>query len=672
MKDKVFKIVNLILALFLAVFSISYVFAWFADGTKVPLNVDGQATAYFAYGDGTEEKPFGITEPVHLYNLAWLQNSGQFSSLNTANNSNDIYYFELAADIDMTSYVIAPIGNYDNPFMGVFNGNGHTISNLVVTTNKNSLRSSDSAAQQGYEFSHAVGFFGYTENYSDYISRDTSSTEGDSGETETTTSGCDIKNFILDNPVVEVSSTNTLYESSESTTSGTTTTPTNTYAGLAIGYVSNAASSIGVRGGKLSCDVNGYTTYNSILGNIADGVDSDLTGNVTAGDTGYFVPELILTEAQEDSSTYLGVDDKGNATNYFKENIVLRSQSTTNANGDMKLGAFSIINKNQFYIDDNRALNWIRLYTAPTNDGTYGVGAKLTTEGNVDTINTYLSENNHDPMYNVAGSTVNDKFPLMTQTDLKNTVRYNGAADILSTANEYNVVYEKTNGIYPSSTNLPTTASYFIEDAIEISITSASTESPAEIFILLSSSNNNSRPFILSTFDSDKKTFTQVARISLGQFQESSTLNVGYACIIKITEPDNYYLYCVDSGSVSIHYLAVKGTPSGQSAGQVADTGVSAVDFIYSNVAITQTAIGTEGQTGYIAAFNFIDITDNDFYIPTGARVQITTATTVAFVLLFDNRVTNHALQITWSGVEPTASYDSEYIDIVEQTTDGS
>ena len=48
--------------------------AWFVSLAKLDPTGDASATgAYFAYGNGSQEKPFGISQPRHLYNLAWLQ-----------------------------------------------------------------------------------------------------------------------------------------------------------------------------------------------------------------------------------------------------------------------------------------------------------------------------------------------------------------------------------------------------------------------------------------------------------------------------------------------------------------------------------------------------------------------------------------------------------------------
>ncbi len=41
-------------------------------------------------------------------------------------------HYILTSDIDMTGLNFSPIGNNSTPFSGIFDGNGHTISNLTI------------------------------------------------------------------------------------------------------------------------------------------------------------------------------------------------------------------------------------------------------------------------------------------------------------------------------------------------------------------------------------------------------------------------------------------------------------------------------------------------------------------------------------------------------------
>lgn len=166
---------NILPKLFISLVTISLLgcisgitYAWFSRQNNVNLDSIYQGTsagAYFAYGSGTQDDPYGISEPRHLYNLAWLQYLGQFNE--DKNNDGKIdsqYYFELANDIDMQGLVLPPIGTEDNPFIGNFDGNEFTVSNLTIS---NSI-GSDNITNYPYtvtdDFNNnkpeVIGFFG--------------------------------------------------------------------------------------------------------------------------------------------------------------------------------------------------------------------------------------------------------------------------------------------------------------------------------------------------------------------------------------------------------------------------------------------------------------------------------------------------------------------------------
>lgn len=238
-----YKIAYLLIVIFVAVFTVGYAFAWFFERKNAEFTISGSsAGAYFESGDGSEETPFIISNPTHMHNLAVLQNMGKLDKK---------YYFQIKktiSSIDMAGRYIPPIGNDEHPFIGDFDGNGKALKNLNVTTNKTLLKDEYPAhAKSTYEFSQAVGLFGMT------------------GATS------DIHNVILENPSVDVAATDTLYSST-----------TRAYAGLAVGYVAGKASSIGVRaldgGSALDVKKAGYSTFNSILGMLGDGVTSAVTG----------------------------------------------------------------------------------------------------------------------------------------------------------------------------------------------------------------------------------------------------------------------------------------------------------------------------------------------------------------------------------------------------------
>lgn len=113
--------------------------SWFNKGFDIEFNKQtGQSEAnYFASGDGTKDNPYTITTPRHYYNFAWLQYLGEFNKTIKKDNIDviDQKYFVLANDIDMSEYVVPPVGISEYAFVGNFNGGGKVINNLKVSNN---------------------------------------------------------------------------------------------------------------------------------------------------------------------------------------------------------------------------------------------------------------------------------------------------------------------------------------------------------------------------------------------------------------------------------------------------------------------------------------------------------------------------------------------------------
>lgn len=206
--------------------------AWFY--AKSTINVEDAISgssfgAYFAYGDGTltddpdtemKEGPYGIETPRHLYNLAWLQYIGYFNKV--SNNTIVPSYFELNDDIDMTGWVLPPIGTTTNPFIGEFNGNGHTITGLTVsnsyseilTTNKIPIKVKNDG-ESAFTGVNIVGMFGVVGNYNGAIT------------VTYDTSVCSVKDFTISDATIKNSLSNTLI-------------------GIAAGYVNGPLENVGI------------------------------------------------------------------------------------------------------------------------------------------------------------------------------------------------------------------------------------------------------------------------------------------------------------------------------------------------------------------------------------------------------------------------------------------
>lgn len=90
--------------------------------------------SYKNEGDGTEANPYKICLPQQLASLAEAVNSGAFASVDGG------IHVALENDIDLSGYPDwTPIGRSNtHPFVGTFDGQGHTISNMTIkNTNPN-------------------------------------------------------------------------------------------------------------------------------------------------------------------------------------------------------------------------------------------------------------------------------------------------------------------------------------------------------------------------------------------------------------------------------------------------------------------------------------------------------------------------------------------------------
>lgn len=150
---------------FLSVFSLGIgTLAWFVASYDVdPKILGGTAGTYFESGDGSEEKPYIISNPRHLYNLAWLQYLGEFNKDEDGDGNIDKqYYFKIKDGVfvlNMSLWALPPIGTTRYPFVGNFNGNGCTIQNLSISNSISDLSFHPLSVSKVQDCS-IIGFFG--------------------------------------------------------------------------------------------------------------------------------------------------------------------------------------------------------------------------------------------------------------------------------------------------------------------------------------------------------------------------------------------------------------------------------------------------------------------------------------------------------------------------------
>jgi hypothetical protein len=110
-------------------------------------NDTGSTKPMAVKGDGTKNHPLLISTANELKSLASHVNSNTMDEIVDSSVSNGGYYIELAKDISLASITGPTKGNWVpigtgnpgdgspvNPFSGIFNGAGHTISNLYISS----------------------------------------------------------------------------------------------------------------------------------------------------------------------------------------------------------------------------------------------------------------------------------------------------------------------------------------------------------------------------------------------------------------------------------------------------------------------------------------------------------------------------------------------------------
>jgi len=138
---------------------VAFTYAAYLNQTSYDLPIDINSTAVSAHftngGSGTLASPYTISNATDLRTLQQLNVLGIFSKN---------VYFQMTQNIAYSGAALLPIGNEDYPFYSQFDGNGYTISNLVV----NGANTND------------IGMFGYV------------------------AMGGTVKNFILQAPTINV------------------------------------------------------------------------------------------------------------------------------------------------------------------------------------------------------------------------------------------------------------------------------------------------------------------------------------------------------------------------------------------------------------------------------------------------------------------------------------
>ena len=248
----------------ITIFSVSgcaKVLAWMSDnGLSSPIDITSNVhKSYFESGDGTKDivrdesgeiisGPFEIANPLQLYYFSWLQYLGFFNVVNDETGEIDTIYFRLSKNIDMkyinedgeeVEYVLPPIGTKEHPFLGNFDGEGHTISDLTVENSYDDLfeapAGTDKESFNTTTPAEIIGFFGVVGeldkdyNYSSIAN--------------------EVKNFVLENITVKTQTSSALI-------------------GLVAGYVNGIVDCVGVVGSQV--DIKAGTQTLTYTNNLSD------------------------------------------------------------------------------------------------------------------------------------------------------------------------------------------------------------------------------------------------------------------------------------------------------------------------------------------------------------------------------------------------------------------
>lgn len=614
MSKKALRIVNLIVAILVCVFALGHAFAWLAgDREDRKLGFDGSSgETYFAGGNGFKETPYLITNQYHLYNLAWLQDTGKLKDQK--------YYFELGKDFTVPDDLwLPPIGTDDNPFTSGFNGKGYKISNLKITTDKTKL----GGGSQSVSFSNAVGMFGKT------------------GKHPNETKGAEIKNFILEKPTVEVADTNT-YSSGG-----------NRAAGLAIGHIAEncRVSSIGVladptgKEAKLLMRRTGYSTFNSIIGELAKGVEFSVTGgghiSGRGGDTGQFIPDDFVSSTSKLTNVM-------SSSTMFKPYTWILPYNDTVENGSFAgvgLGSFSFLTGPTVNLESSGSVSDIKYYTELSGTvPTYGSG----TPKEINLGTTYADKT----LEAIRNKVLNGSEQI---TQFSHFIYWEHSPEKDKEQNTPVNVYYETNNSYvkkDGSSTQPILSNYsnIYNDGIKVNVTKDSTK----IFVIASNRSEKDVRYLgvykISDRTDDFKERVEdtsyvegEAEISTGKYTydkenplQRLTLPVNkdvVACEfdLKGTGAGTYMINST-KGGINIFYLAVTGTTQGDAGsedGKVDDTkAVSAVDFIYSDVSIAQEK-ENDADWNSAKVGNFIIDTSGTLYQATGTSIYFDNLDTV-------------------------------------------
>lgn len=291
-----FKVHNVavIAALLAALLFVGFTFAWYFTAAKLDMgSVSGSVSFlanYFESGDGSAEHPYEIARPEQLYNLAWLQYLGAFNQTSDPEFTPFHFYISdrYSSTLNMTGFVLPPIGTRDNPFIGYLDGRGNTVANLTVA---NITTEDVNEAAKIYDLPQNVKYLEGT-NVSGVEIIGFMGVVGPLTGSGTYATGTDaLKDLKLQNITVNTETSSALI-------------------GLAAGYVNGPVSNVAIIGGTVkiksgtsAVDANAYTGNLSDYGTVGFATE-EYRGQID-------VVNVEIAEKERQETTYIK-DDDGN------------------------------------------------------------------------------------------------------------------------------------------------------------------------------------------------------------------------------------------------------------------------------------------------------------------------------------------------------------------------
>jgi len=233
-------------------------YAWFVKSYDVNPLADGSSVdAYYYTGSGTEQDPYVITTPRHLYNLAWLQYLGKYNRDAKSGTTFPATYFRLGMEadgtLDMSGWPLPPIGTTKYPFIGNFNGNGWTITGLTTTNTWSEFGTKHPSTVNQSNFEKAncsvIGFFGSIGAFDGTVISDQDTTVNNAYSYDTTNNK--VYKFYLNDNDVHTSHSTTLI-------------------GAVAGYVNATIEDVGVIQPHLNIQATGVESSLDKTDNLSD------------------------------------------------------------------------------------------------------------------------------------------------------------------------------------------------------------------------------------------------------------------------------------------------------------------------------------------------------------------------------------------------------------------